>query len=269
MLHCVYLIENQINKKAYVGYSSNYIKRWEDEAKELNKGILFNNVIGHPLIRAWNKYGKHNFQFKIYSFYDTEELALKVEARVESCYRALRMQYNIVPGGGKPPSSKDRIVSLETRDKLRLSTVKTQFKKGYKMTPENIKKRSESQKKNYVINGIPDSCFKKGSLPWNLGKDCSKELKKQISETLKHKWDNDEEYRNLMLNKPPHSEETKNRISESKNATKYLAFGEEKTIRNWIKDYRCKATKSCIYTRLKASWSIEKAITTPSNRKNN
>lgn len=46
-------------------------------------------------------------------------------------------------------------------------------------------------------------------------------------------------------------------------ATKYLAFGENKSSYYWSIDSRCKVNKSCLNTRISNGWDIEKAITTP------
>lgn len=47
----------------------------------------------------------------------------------------------------------------------------------------------------------------------------------------------------------------------------YSAFGETKTIAEWVDDPRCSVGKSCLFMRIvKYGWSLEKAISTPSNR---
>ena len=57
----IYKIENTINKKFYIGSSVNYKRRWEQHIYELNKN-KHDNI---HLQRAWNKYGKDNFEFSI------------------------------------------------------------------------------------------------------------------------------------------------------------------------------------------------------------
>jgi len=57
----VYEIRNIINNKVYIGSSYHIFNRWSGHRYQLNKNI-HNNI---HLQRAWNKYGKENFKFKI------------------------------------------------------------------------------------------------------------------------------------------------------------------------------------------------------------
>lgn len=57
----IYCIRNKINNNKYIGQSVNIEKRFETHKYFLNKNSHHNQ----HLQRAWNKYGKHNFEFSI------------------------------------------------------------------------------------------------------------------------------------------------------------------------------------------------------------
>lgn len=65
----------------------------------------------------------------------------------------------------------------------------------------------------------------------------------------------------------PEPEERAKLIGEKK-ANKYECWGEEKTLNEWVKDKRCKATRSALYQRLVKGIDIEVALTTPSYKGN-
>ena len=68
----IYLIQNKINNKVYIGLSVNIEERWQHhrslylktDSKEVNK----------PLYLAFRKYGIENFDFKILEECSLEEL---------------------------------------------------------------------------------------------------------------------------------------------------------------------------------------------------
>ena len=57
----IYLIENKINHKKYVGQSSDIVLRWYHHKTDLRSNIHHNR----HLQSAWNKYGEDNFEFSI------------------------------------------------------------------------------------------------------------------------------------------------------------------------------------------------------------
>src|SRR3989304_1436717 len=57
----IYKIINKTNGKYYVGSSNDIIGRWFTHKSQLNR----NNHCNPHLQRAWNKYGKDNFEFII------------------------------------------------------------------------------------------------------------------------------------------------------------------------------------------------------------
>lgn len=56
-------------------------------------------------------------------------------------------------------------------------------------------------------------------------------------------------------------------LENDHHAKKYIGFGEEKTITNWLKDKRCIIKCDVLRDRVNAGWSIEDAITTEPKRK--
>lgn len=260
MLHYVYLIENQINKKAYTGYTSNYIKRWATETRNLNKGLKFNGCKNHKLLSAWKKYKKENFLFRIHSICDTKEEALEKEKRIEAFYSSVNMLYNMIPGGGKfitkfgrdnPNFGKRR--SEETRTRISISI--TEKSKD----PEYIRKKSEAAKGKIVSE---ETKIKRAEM-WakkrldpncihaNTGKIRTEEARKNVS--------------NAHLGKPWSSKRREAHIKSG--GVFHCAFGEEKPIIHWVKDPRCVVTKYTLEKRLKEGWDFREALSTPLTKK--
>ena len=92
----IYKIENKVNKKCYIGQSTNIEKRWQshriigknENAKEKN----------YPLYKAMYKYGLDNFNFEIIEECNRELLDEK-EIYWINFYDSLKNGYNQVPGG--------------------------------------------------------------------------------------------------------------------------------------------------------------------------
>ena len=57
----IYAIVNLVNKKVYIGSSTNISKRWRQHKNELRIGIHSNN----HLQKSWNKYSESKFVFSI------------------------------------------------------------------------------------------------------------------------------------------------------------------------------------------------------------
>ncbi len=69
----IYIIENKINKKVYVGSTNNFNIRSIHHRHELKYKKHYNKY----LQRAWNKYGENNFIFKLIELCDQENLIIK------------------------------------------------------------------------------------------------------------------------------------------------------------------------------------------------
>lgn len=82
----VYMIENRINHKKYVGSSKDIYGRWVQHERELNKGKHHSL----HLQRAWIKYGKSNFDFLILESceYNDKNALFKCEQKWIDCYKS-------------------------------------------------------------------------------------------------------------------------------------------------------------------------------------
>ena len=120
----IYSITNKINGKVYVGQSVNVYKRWKDHKYELNKNIHHNIY----LQRAWNKYGKGNFEFEIIEICKQEELNDKEMFWIKG-YIENKKSYNLTLGGD---GTKGHPLSEEAKIKIGRAS------KGRKKTKEEI-----------------------------------------------------------------------------------------------------------------------------------
>lgn len=90
----IYMIENKINGKKYIGQSNDVKRRWSDHC---NKKEKYTSLIN----RAINKYGKENFIFSIIE--DFCEDYNEKEKYWINFYNSIENGYNIAPGGENPP----------------------------------------------------------------------------------------------------------------------------------------------------------------------
>jgi group I intron endonuclease len=82
------------------------------------------------------------------------------------------------------------------------------------------------------------------------------ETRRKISEIKKLRYQDP----NFKPNKGRvHTKEAKENMNNSH--TKYVAFGEEKTVGQWAKDYRCLISYTALTNRIWRGWKLEKALT--------
>lgn len=106
MLHYVYVIENLVNGKIYIGKHS---------TNRIDDGYLGS---GTAIRAAIKKYGVECFKKTIIKESETEEEALKVEGQiVDEDFVSSKMTYNLIPGGkrGGIPGSDARSRAMKTR----------------------------------------------------------------------------------------------------------------------------------------------------------
>jgi group I intron endonuclease len=156
----IYKIVNKINKKCYMGASTNIKSRWYSHTYEL-KSHTHDNI---HLQRAWDKYGKENFEFLIIEEIPKEQLTRKDQYYLNLCKDNPTLYYNLVyeSGGFLDRSGKNngfygKTHTEATREKI------SKTHKGKKLT--------DKQKQKISIN----------SNPWNKGGHLSEEIKQKIS----------------------------------------------------------------------------------------
>jgi group I intron endonuclease len=151
----VYLIQNKVNKKMYIGSASRVVAnrsnsgfymRWSLHISSLTK----NKHHCQHLQRSWNKYGAENFEFSIMHKCPPEK-AIEME---QLYIDLLEPQYNSCKTAGSPlgykhsEESKNRMslarkgITISEYTRLRLS----ETRKGVSKTEEHKKKISESHK---------------------------------------------------------------------------------------------------------------------------
>ena len=108
----IYTITNKINNKKYIGQSQNIKVRWKNHKAELRHNHHSNTYLQN----SWNKYGEHNFEFKIIEECNIEKLDEKEMYWIEF-YNTVDPEcgYNLNNGGG---SNRGIIPSEETKRKM-------------------------------------------------------------------------------------------------------------------------------------------------------
>jgi group I intron endonuclease len=161
----VYWIRTQdhtdIFNQGYVGISNNVEKRWYDH-KTYTKNAHLKNAI--------QKYGWDNLVKEVILIAD-ESYCLDIETKLRP---SDKIGWNIVMGGGKPPSSLGRkyVRSEEWKEKQRLSKIgRPAWNKGIKLTEEQKDKQFNLAE------------YMKDKVRYMTGKQHSQETKDKISKT--------------------------------------------------------------------------------------
>lgn len=118
MISGIYKITNRIDGKTYFGSSSNISKRKERHFRYLRQGIHENN----HLQRAYNKYGKDAFEFKVIK-YVPNSIKLIEEQKLLDKHIGKPHCYNICKTAGSP-FMRGRKKSDEHRRKLSAATTR-------------------------------------------------------------------------------------------------------------------------------------------------
>lgn len=89
----IYLIHNTITDAVYVGQTlGHYQERWNGHTRSLHRGTHENR----HLQRAWQKYGRHAFEFVVIEHHDTIAALNEAERFYEQYFRAIGVAlYNI------------------------------------------------------------------------------------------------------------------------------------------------------------------------------
>ena len=197
----IYIIENLINGKAYIGQTKNKTKRRVDHFSLLRHNKHHNDY----LQRAWNKYGEEAFEFNLLDSSESPEEIDRIEVLLIAWYKELDLCYNHESGGHVLIEH-----SPETIEKLRQATLK-QFENGM---PEETKQKigeasSGREPWNKGKSGYKNGPASEETIEKNrqarLGKKDSEETKKTKSEAQKKRHE-----------EKPMTEETKEKMGKLK-----------------------------------------------------
>ena len=176
----IYMIQNIVNSKIYIGQAVDIERRWGEHKCELRS----NHHINKHLQNAWNKYGDSNFEFTVICECDESQLNTK-----EIDYIAKLKTYDPDFGYNKTYGGEGGRHTEETRKKI------SESHKGLTHSEESKRKISEANK-----GRTPTEETRKKLSESSKGKILSSETKEKIRESLKGK---------------PRPEETRMKISES------------------------------------------------------
>ena len=152
----IYGIRNIINNGIYVGQTSQtFLKRYNDHSHRLNNNKHFNAY----LQRAWNKYGKENFEFFVIDIVKDIKYLDYLEKYYINYYRRRYHCYNILDGGldgyglknngnHNHPTKKKVIINEEIAKEIKIRLMNNE-------TPKHI---SNDLKLSYkIVNAILSS----------------------------------------------------------------------------------------------------------------
>lgn len=199
----IYTITNLINQKIYLGCTFDFSKRKHQHFKELKLNIHKNK----HLQSSFNKYGEEFFIFEILIECDKQQL-ISEEHYWGNLLRVHEKNYGY---NNRPTHPYNKIiVTPEMKEKQRLKMT------GRKLSKESINKRTETRKKNALLNGFyhsPSTKLKIG----RKGKTVTDEVKKKISKTLTGVKKTKEQIQNVINGRKgyKHSQETKNKIGNA------------------------------------------------------
>lgn len=182
-MHFVYIVENSIDDKVYVGQTRDFEKRKYGHVYSAEKGDE------RPLYRAMREFGIDLFSFRILEECQTEEEASVREQYWVDQFDSFNRGFNLTAGGGYHVGNKGRKFSEDHKRKI------SESHKGKSFSEETRKKMSESAKKrlkeNHPMRGKTWSEeIKKNQSDAKhrlYASEKGEDIKRRISETLKSK----------------------------------------------------------------------------------
>ena len=169
--YIVYMHKNKINGKVYIGITYQNVKyRWRKNGEGYKKQKFYNAI---------KKYGWNNFEHIIlFENLTFEEACLKEQELIKKHNSNNRKYgYNHSIGGDKSSKGSHWVMSEETKEKDRqahLGKKNGMYGVKGKRHPSYGKKMSDEQKQLLIES-------RKGLIPWNKGKQLSKEHKNKVS----------------------------------------------------------------------------------------
>ena len=217
----IYMIQNKLNNKMYIGQAVDIADRWKHHVWGLGGGYHDNT----HLQRSWNKYGEENFEFTILLECVESDLNMYEEYYIfELMTFDHRVGYNKNYGGdsGRPTEETKRKMSESLKGKHRSEETKrkiSETSKGKQLSEETKRKMSEAKKDKQLSEETKRkmSESRKGEKNPMYGKQLSEETKRKMSKSLKGKQLSEEHKRKISEAKKGrhHSAETKRKLSKT------------------------------------------------------
>lgn len=168
----IYMVENKVNNKKYIGSSKNLRQRKNMHFYDLKHKRQTNPIF----IEEYIKYGHENFEFKIIELCNKEDLLNK-----EQYYMDLYESYNTEKGYNISPSAKNTGLAESTKIKHKTNKIgeKNYWYKKPELNPMYGKKHSKEAREKMSKKKI-------GNKNNMFGKKHSEETKRKISEGIKN-----------------------------------------------------------------------------------
>lgn len=170
----IYIIQNLINNKVYIGKSVNIEKRFIRHLSELRH----NRHCNPYLQKAFNKYNESNFKLKVLEECSEKELDNKEKYWIKY-YKDKKIceLYNITDGGtgGKMP----QYIIDKARPKISKAAKEGNYVRHIGKANGMYGRHHTEESKKLM------SKHSKGQIPWNKGKHWSEEVKEKISKANK------------------------------------------------------------------------------------
>lgn len=129
--------------KFYIGHSIDYDVRWWEHVRKLNVGKHDNP----HLQRAWIKYGAEAFEFILIELVNEADMLAREQYWIDKLGACdIHLGYNINPDATRPPSTKGRKHSAETRAKMSASML------GVPKRPHIRKPRTKEHTRNQALS---------------------------------------------------------------------------------------------------------------------
>lgn len=167
----IYIIENLLNGRRYVGSAMRFSKRWKEHLRGLERG----NHHSRFLQREWVKRGAEAFSFRVALFCTPDDLLFYEQALIDF----YKPEYNTAPVAGSQLGFRH---SAESRAKMSASNSRI-GNPGYNHTSET--KAAISAKKAGVKHGRYSEARRAAISVALKGKPVSDERRARISATLK------------------------------------------------------------------------------------
>lgn len=127
----IYQIENLVTHESYIGQTINIQQRKNRHFSRLRN----NSHINKKLQNSFNKYGEQEFHFRYWEFeIENREELDNLECEYIKKYNSLNNGFNLVEGGGKPPSRR----LVKEQDVIGYLCVLEIYGDGYGKTFEDI-----------------------------------------------------------------------------------------------------------------------------------